>query len=91
MVADPKHELRTLIDQLSDADAAETLAFARQLLEVHRAQPRPPAGVPARPRTVPTLHRAPAIARIDDLRAAFFGTEESVTETTTCGAPTPQC
>jgi hypothetical protein len=29
---------------------------------------------------VPTLHRAPAIARIDDLRAALFGTEESVTE-----------
>jgi hypothetical protein len=29
---------------------------------------------------VPTLHRAPAIAPIDDLRAALFGTEESVTE-----------
>jgi hypothetical protein len=80
MVADPKHELRTLIDQLSDDDAAKTLAFARQLLDVHRAQACPPAGVPARPRAVPTLHRAPAIARIDDLRAALFGTEESVTE-----------
>ena len=80
MVADPKHELRTLIDQLSDADAAETLAFARQLLDVHRARARPPASVPARPRAVPTLHRAPAITSIDDLRAALFGTEESVTE-----------
>ena len=44
MVADPKHELHALIDQLSDNDAAETLAFARQLLDVHRAQARPPAG-----------------------------------------------
>ena len=80
MVADPKHELRTLIDQLSDDEAAKTLAFARQLLDVHRAQARPPAGVPMRPRAVPTLHRAPAIGSIDDLRAALFGTEESVTE-----------
>ena len=81
MVADPKHDLHALIDQLSDDDAAETLAFARQLLDVHRAQVRPPAGVPARPRAVPTLPRAPAIApSIDDLRAALFGTEESVTE-----------
>ena len=81
MVADPRHELRTLIDQLSDADAAETLAFARQLLDVHPARARPPVSVPARPRAVPTLHRAPAIgASIDDLRAALFGTEESVTE-----------
>ena len=47
MVADPKHELRALIDQLSDDDAAKTLAFARQLLDVHRAQARPPADVPA--------------------------------------------
>ena len=78
MVADPRHELRTLIDQLSDADAAETLAFARQLLDVHPARARPPVSVPARPRAVPTLHRAPAIARIDDLRAALFGPEESV-------------
>jgi hypothetical protein len=80
-----------LIDQLRDDDAAKTLAFARQVLDVHRALACPPTGVPARPQAVPTLHRAPAIARIDDLRAAFFGTEESVTETTTCGAPTPQC
>ena len=77
MVADPKHELHALIDQLSDDDAAETLAFARQLLEVHRPQTRPPAGAPARPRAVPTLHRAPAIASIDNLRAPLFGTEES--------------
>jgi hypothetical protein len=80
MVADPKHELHALIDQLSDDDAAETLAFARQLLDVHQARARPPVGFPARPRAVPTLHRAPAIASIDDLRAALFGTEESVTE-----------
>jgi hypothetical protein len=80
MATDPKHELHALIDQLSDDDAAETLAFARQLLDVHRAQARPPAGVSVRPRAVPTLHRAPAIARIDDLRAALFGPEESSTE-----------
>jgi hypothetical protein len=61
-------------------DAAETLAFARQLRDLHRAQTRPPTGIPARPRAVPTLHRAPAIASIDDLRAALFGTEASVTE-----------
>lgn len=80
MAADPKYELHRLIDQLGDDAAAETLMFARQLLGVQRRQPRAQAGVPLRPHAVPTLHRAPAITTIDDLRATLFGTRDSAAE-----------
>lgn len=78
MVADPKHELHHVIDQLTDNDAAEMLAFARRLLGAHGTQVHHHAGIPPRPRAVPMLHQAPAIAGIDDLRAALFDPEESI-------------
>lgn len=81
MVANPKQALHTLIDQLSDHDAAETLAYARQLRgSTHPSAARPQTDVLARPHTLPTLHHAPAIDTIDDLRTAIFASEESVEE-----------
>jgi hypothetical protein len=73
MVADPKRELHALIDQLSDDDAAKTLAYVRQLLGGTYPSPaRPQSDAPARPHALPTLHRASAIGSIDDLRTALF-------------------
>lgn len=80
MVVGPKRDLHTLIDHLSNDDAAETLAFARRLRDVHEEQTRSPASGPPSRHAVPTLHRAPAIASIDDLKAALFGAEESAVE-----------
>lgn len=81
MVADPKRELHALIDQLSDDDAAETLAYARRLLgRTYPSPTRPQTDPPARPRALPTLHGASAIGSIDDLRTALFAPEENVEE-----------
>lgn len=81
MVANPKQALYALIDQLSDNEAAETLAYARQLLghaQLSTVRPQPDA--PERPHTLPTLHSAPPISTIDELRAAVFAPEERVEE-----------
>lgn len=81
MVANPKQALHTLIDQLSDNDAAETLAYARQFLgNTHPPAARPQADVPERPHMLPTLRYAPPISTIDELRAAIFAAEESAEE-----------
>jgi hypothetical protein len=65
MVAASKQELHALIDQLSDDDAAETLAYVRQLLGDRCPSPaRPQSDAPARPHALPTLHRASAILSI---------------------------
>lgn len=77
MATDHKHELHALIDQLGDDAAAETLAFARQLLSVDPPQPRAPIYPLARPHAVPALHRATTIVTIDDLHAPLFAEEEN--------------
>ena len=79
MVADPKRELHALMDQPSDDDAAETLAYARRLLgRTYPSPTRPQTDPPARPHALSTLHRASAIGGIDDLRTALFEPEENV-------------
>ena len=81
MVANPKQELHALIEHLSDDAAAETLAFARQLRdETRSAAVRAPTATPRRPQSLPTLHHAPAISSIDDLRTDLFPPEEDVEE-----------
>ena len=69
MAANPKHELHALVDQLSDEAATKLLADARRL-----------AGRQRRSHELPTLHSAPPIASIDELRGAVFPPEESVEE-----------
>jgi hypothetical protein len=81
MVADPKWELHALIDQLGDDAAAETLAYARQLLgRTYPSPARPQTDAPVRPHALPTLHRAWAIGSIEDLRTALFAPEDNVEE-----------
>ena len=67
MAADPKQELHELVEQLSLEDAAALLADARRLANRRR-----------RGHDLPTLHRAPPIASIDELRSDVFPPEESV-------------
>jgi hypothetical protein len=72
MAVDPKSELRALIDHLDGDDAAETLTYARRLLQAHQRR------VPQRPlepgqHSVPTLHRASPVANVDDLRVDLLG------------------
>ena len=69
MAANPKHELHALVDQLSDEEAARLLADAQRL-----------TGRQRRSHELPTLHLAPPIASIDELRAEVFPPEESVEE-----------
>ena len=70
-----------MINQLSDDDAAETLACARRLLGGRYPAPaRPQTNALARPHALPTLHRASAIGSINDLRTALFAPEENVEE-----------
>lgn len=81
MVANPKQALHTLIDQLSDHDAAETLAYARQLLgRTHSSVSRPRTDVPGRPHALPTLHHGSPIDTIDDLRTPIFAPDDGVEE-----------
>lgn len=80
MVANPKQELHTLINQLSDDDAAATLAYARRLRGVHSSLAQPQSGVPSRSHTLPTLHHAPPVSTINDLRAPIFSLDETVEE-----------
>lgn len=68
MAADPKHELRELIERLSQEDAAALLAAARRLDAARRGW------------ALPTLHTAPPIADIDELRGPVFPPEEDVEE-----------
>ncbi len=78
MAANPKQELHNVVDQLSDTAAADTLAYARSLL--HRAPSaarQPQESMPEREYALPTLHRAPAIGTIDELRAPLFAPEDS--------------
>ena len=69
MATDPKRELHELVDQLSLEDAAALLADARRL-----------AGRLRRGHDLPTLHTAPPIASIDELRGEVFPPEERVEE-----------
>ena len=69
MAADPKQELHELVEQLSDEEAAALLADARRL-----------AGRRRRGHDLPTLHTAPPIASIDELRGAVFPPGEGVEE-----------
>ena len=68
MAANPKQELHALVDQLSDEEAAVLLADARRLADRRHGH------------ELPTLHTAPPIASIDELRADVFPPEESVEE-----------
>ena len=68
MAADPKRELHELVEQLSPEDAARLLADARRLAAGRRG------------RELPTLHAAPPIATIDDLRGDVFPPGEDVEE-----------
>ncbi len=69
MATDPKRELHELVDQLSLEDAVALLADARCL-----------AGRRRRGHDLPTLHTAPPIASIDELRGEVFPPEERVEE-----------
>lgn len=75
MAADPKAELHALVDRLSVAQARDTLAYAQE-----RQRRREPSEQPEPAHNVPTLHRAPAIATIDDLVVPLFSPEESADE-----------
>ena len=68
MVANPKHELHQLVDQLSDEEAATLLTTAQRLTVRRRAH------------ELPTLHTAPPIADIDELRGDAFPPEEDADE-----------
>ena len=68
MAADPKRELHELVEQLSPEDAAALLADARRLTAGRRG------------RVLPTLHTAPPIATIDELRGDVFPPGEDVEE-----------
>ena len=68
MAADPKQELREMVEQLSPEDAAALLADARRLATVRRGH------------DLPTLHTAPPVATIDELRGDVFPPEEDVEE-----------
>lgn len=63
MAADPRHELRELIERLSQEDAAALLAAAQRLDAARRG------------RALPTLYTAPPIADIDELRGPVFPPE----------------
>jgi hypothetical protein len=78
LLADPRRELRALIDRLSDDDAAETLTYARHLLESMPLQSQVPKGMPRRPRALPVLHRAPPITGIDALHMPLFAPDDDV-------------
>jgi hypothetical protein len=69
MAADPKQELHELVDQLSQEDAVALLADARRLAARRRCS-----------HDLPTLHTAPPIASIDELRGDVFPPEDSVEE-----------
>lgn len=69
MAASPRQELHELVDRLSDEDAAALLVDARRL-----------AGRRGRGHELPTLHTAPPIASIDELRGEIFPSEERVEE-----------
>ncbi len=69
MAANPKQALHQLVDQLSDEDAAVLLADAQRF-----------AGRQRHGHELPTLHTAPPIASIDELRGDVFPPEESVEE-----------
>ncbi len=69
MAADPRQELHELVDQLSQEEAAALLADARRLTGRRR-----------RGHDLPTLHSAPPIASIDELRGEVFPPEERVEE-----------
>jgi hypothetical protein len=68
MAADPKQELHELIERLSREDAAALLATARRIAALRRST------------TLPTLHTAPPIADIDELRGPVFPPDEDVEE-----------
>ena len=68
MPADPKQELRELVERLSPEDAAALLVDARRLAAGRRGH------------VLPTLHTAPPIGTIDELRGDVFPPEEDVEE-----------
>jgi len=79
MVADPKRELHALIDHLDADDTANTLAYARSLIGIHIGISASASSRPVDMRqqqSLPTLHSAPAIRTIDDLRTDVFGADE---------------
>jgi hypothetical protein len=68
MAADLRRELHELVEQLSPEDAAALLADARRLSTGRRG------------RDLPTLHTAPPIVTIDELRGDIFPPGEDVEE-----------
>ncbi len=76
MVADPKRELHALIDHLDADDTANTLAYARSLISVHSASASSRPVDVGQQHSLPTLHTAPPIRTIDDLRTNVFGADE---------------
>jgi hypothetical protein len=68
MAANPKRELHELVDRLGDEEAAALLVEARRLAGGRRGH------------ELPTLHTAPPIGSIDDLRGQVFPPEEDVEE-----------
>lgn len=89
MAANPKQELRELVDRLSDEEVAEALAFVHRLVERKAPEVRRVVdGLiltgqrdPSRPRhEPPALRRGRPIASVDELRGDVFPPEESVEE-----------
>ncbi len=66
MAADPISKLHALIDQLSNEEASALLINVRQIAARRRPN-----------HEIPTMHIAPPITSIDDLRSNLFPPEES--------------
>ena len=75
MAAGPNDALRALIDQLSPAQARDTLAYAQR--RQHRHEPVQPS---APPHELPALHRAPAITSAEELVVPLCSPDDDADE-----------